>query len=79
MADPEGKEFCVLRRARRRWTQLRLFPVAQLCHAVDLSLPGCPGIRVGFWHPGVGPVGSLPQVAGESQAGHTCHPTNRLW
>jgi hypothetical protein len=26
MADPEGKEFCVLRRARRGGTKLRLFP-----------------------------------------------------
>ena len=40
--------------------QLRLVPVAQLCHAVDLSLPGCPGTRVGFWYREVGQVSSRP-------------------
>jgi hypothetical protein len=83
MADPEGKEFCVLRRARRgRPTEGPVtspLPGAQLCQAVDVSLLGCRRTRVGFCHLRVGPVSSLPQVAGESQAGHTCHPTNRLW
>jgi hypothetical protein len=73
-----------LRRARRRRTDRG--PVASPLpgrEAMSRSRPIAPGLRTdyggGSGTGGVGPVSSLPQVAGESQAGHTCHLTNRLW
>jgi hypothetical protein len=84
MADPVGKEFYVLRRARPGRTDRRTRNLASSRSRsyVTQSTYRSRAAHVLGWGSGtrgVGPVSSPPQVAGESQAGHTCHSTNRLW